>query len=114
MTWLAAYADLADHAHGVPLQGFNLHQLSVLDGYSDEAAGRTDTAEAVPGLHHHFLPSGDSEMKSVRLRRIALVPVASVSRRCVLALLPSIMTVSGEFPLACLSTHFSFPSQNKQ
>src|ERR1035437_6668167 len=107
-------ADLADHAEGVPLLRFHLYQPSVLEGCSDEAAGGTDAAEAVPGLHHHVLRSRDSERKSVRLRRIAVVPVASVSRRCVLALLPSIMTVSGEFPLACLSTYFSFPNQNTQ
>src|SRR5450830_1538594 len=64
-------ADLADHAEGVPLLRFHLYQPSVLEGCSDEAAGGTDAAEAVPGLRHHVLRSRDSERESVRFRRIS-------------------------------------------
>ena len=54
--------DPADHAQGVPLLGFHLHQLSVLERCSDKAAGGTDAAEAVPGLHHHVLRSREAGM----------------------------------------------------
>src|SRR5665811_2634479 len=64
-------ADLADHAEGVPILRFHLYQPSVLEGCSDEAAGGTDAAEAVPGLRHHVLRSRDSERESVRFRRIS-------------------------------------------
>src|SRR5450756_2807704 len=64
-------ADLADHAERVPLLRFHLYQPSVLEGCSDEAAGGTDAAEAVPGLRHHVLRSRDSERESVRFRRIS-------------------------------------------
>src|SRR5664280_188636 len=63
-------ADLADHAEGVPLLRFHLYQPSGIEGCSDEAAGGTDAAEAVPGLRHHVLRSRDSERESVRFRRI--------------------------------------------
>src|SRR5450830_1774098 len=73
-------ADLADHAEGVPILRFHLHQPSVLEGCSDEATGGTDAAEAVPGLRHHVLRLRDSERESVRFRTISFSTKAATAQ----------------------------------